>query len=119
MGVVSVKLMPDGRLVRRRDGVEETLVPRIDIERVERTTEAEIEAQAAEDEDEVRAAAAAHVRRVRRRTGLTQAAFAARIGVPLDTLRNWEQGRRAPAGPARALLRVLDRAPEAALAALE
>ena len=51
--------------------------------------------------------------------GLTQAAFAARIGVPLDTVRNWEQGKRAPAGPARALLRVLDRAPEAALAALE
>ena len=51
-------------------------------------------------------------------TGLTQAAFAARIGVPLDTVRNWEQGKRAPAGPARALLRVLDRMPEAALAAL-
>ena len=118
MGLVSVKLMRDGRLVRRRDGVEETLVPRVDIERVERTTEAEIEAQAAEDEAEARDAAAAYVRRVRRRTGLTQAAFAARIGVPLDTVRNWEQGKRAPAGPARALLRVLDRAPEAALAAL-
>jgi putative transcriptional regulator len=111
--------MPDGRLVRERDGVVETLVPQVHRARVEATTEAEIAAQEAEDEAQARDAAAAYARRVRRRTGLTQAAFAARIGVPLDTVRNWEQGKRAPAGPARALLRVLDRAPEAALAALE
>jgi putative transcriptional regulator len=117
MGLVSVRLMPDRRFVRKRDGVIETLVPRIDLAQVERTTEAEIAAHEAEDEAEAKAAA--YARRVRRRTGLTQAAFAARIGVPLDTVRNWEQGKRAPAGPARALLRVLDRAPEAALAALE
>ena len=107
MGLVSVRLMPDGRLVRERDGVVETLVPRVDLARVERTTEAEIAAHEAEDEAEARDAAAAYARRVRRRTGLTQAAFAARIGVPLDTVRNWEQGKRAPAGPARALLRAL------------
>ena len=119
MGEVSVRLMPDGRLVRERDGVVETLVPRVDRARLAATTEGEIAAQAHEDEVEARDAAAAYARRVRRRTGLTQAAFAARIGVPLDTVRNWEQGKRAPAGPARALLRVLDRAPEAALAALD
>lgn len=119
MGLVRVQLMPDGRLVRERDGVVETLVPRVDLARVERTSEAEIATQEAEDEAEARAAAATYARRVRRRTGLTQADFAARIGVPLDTVRNWEQGKRAPAGPARALLRVLDRAPEAALAALK
>jgi putative transcriptional regulator len=101
-----------------RNGVEETLVPSVDHERVDSTTEAEIAAQEAEDDAEARRDAAAYARRVRRRTGLSQAAFAARIGVPLDTVRNWEQGKRAPAGPARALLRVLDRAPEAALAAL-
>jgi putative transcriptional regulator len=119
MGVVSVRLMPDGRLVRERDGVVETLVPRVDLARAAATSEAEIAAQEVEDEAEAKTAAAAYARRVRHRTGLTQAAFAARIGVPLDTVRNWEQGKRAPAGPARALLRVLDRAPEAALAALE
>lgn len=117
MGLVSVRLMPDGRLVRERDGMVETLVPRVDLARVERTSE--IADQEAEDDAEAKAVAAAYARRVRRRTGLTQAAFAARIGVPLDTVRNWEQGKRAPAGPARALLRVLDRAPKAALAALE
>jgi putative transcriptional regulator len=91
---------------------------RIDPRRVDATTEADISRHIAEDEAEAARDAAAYARRVRRRTGLTQAAFAARIGVPLDTVRNWEQGKRLPAGPARALLRVLDRAPEAALAAL-
>ena len=115
----SVRLMPDRRLMRERDGVIETLLRRVDRARLAATTEVEIAAQEAEDEAEARDAAAAYARRVRRRTGLTQAAFAARIGVPLDTVRNWEQGKRAAAGPARALLRVLDRPPEAALAALE
>ena len=48
---------------------------------------------------------------VRSRTGLTQAAFADRIGVNVSTLRNWEQKRREPEGPARVLLALLDRDP--------
>jgi len=48
---------------------------------------------------------------IRRRTGLSQPAFAARIGVPVATLRNWEQGHRSPQGPARVLLALLDRNP--------
>ena len=101
MSVVSVTLMRDVRLVRECCGIVETLVPRVDRPRVTATTEAEIAAQEAEDEAEARHAAAAYARRVRRRTSLTQVAFAARIGVPLDTVRNWEQGKRTPAGPAR------------------
>ena len=58
------------------------------------------------------------VRQVRARCGLTQAAFAERIEVPIETVRNWEQGKRHPRGPARALLKLIDRAPEAAFAAL-
>ena len=46
------------------------------------------------------------VRAIRRHLGKTQAEFAVMIGVSLATLRNWEQGRRMPDGPARALLRV-------------
>ncbi len=91
---------------------------RIDRRRVDATTEADIQRQAAEDDASSAQDAAAYTRRVRRRTGLTQAAFASRIGVPLDTVRNWEQGKRLPAGPAKALLKILDRAPEAALSAL-
>lgn len=59
-----------------------------------------------------------HARRVRAATRLTQAEFAARIGVPVDTVRNWEQGKRTPRGPARALLKLIEHAPEAAFAAL-
>lgn len=48
---------------------------------------------------------------IRKRAGLTQQAFARQIGVPLGTLRNWEQGRRMPDGPARVLIAMLDRDP--------
>lgn len=48
---------------------------------------------------------------IRQRTGLSQPAFAARIGVPVATLRNWEQGHRSPRGPARVLLALLERNP--------
>ena len=61
---------------------------------------------------------AAYARGIRAATKLTQAEFAARIGVPIETLRNWEQGKRSPRGPARALLRVIDNAPDLAFAAL-
>ena len=59
-----------------------------------------------------------YVRRVRRRLGFSQSEFAERIDVSLDTIRNWEQGKRCPTGAAKALLKVLDKAPEAALVAL-
>ncbi|MCW5691508.1 MAG: helix-turn-helix domain-containing protein [Pseudolabrys sp.] len=61
---------------------------------------------------------AAFVRQVRARCGLTQAAFAEKIEVPIETVRNWEQGKRNPRGPARALLKLIDKAPETAFAAL-
>ena len=61
---------------------------------------------------------AAFARQVRARCGLTQAAFAQRIEVPIETVRNWEQGKRSPRGPARALLKLIDQAPEVAFAAL-
>jgi putative transcriptional regulator len=61
---------------------------------------------------------AVYARGVRARTRLTQAEFAARIGVPIETVRNWEQGKRSPRGPARALLKLIDTAPDLAFAAL-
>jgi putative transcriptional regulator len=61
---------------------------------------------------------AAFVREVRSRCGLTQAAFAQKIEVPVETVRNWEQGKRAPRGPARALLKLIATSPEIAFAAL-
>jgi putative transcriptional regulator len=61
---------------------------------------------------------AVYARGVRARTKLTQAEFAARIGVPIETVRNWEQGKRSPRGPARALLKVIEKAPDVAFAVL-
>lgn len=48
---------------------------------------------------------------IRARTGLSQSVFARNIGVRLGTLKNWEQGRRRPEGPARVLLALIDRRP--------
>jgi putative transcriptional regulator len=48
---------------------------------------------------------------IRKSTGLSQPAFASRIGIPVSTLRNWEQGHRSPQGPARVLLALLERNP--------
>jgi putative transcriptional regulator len=61
---------------------------------------------------------AAYAKAIRAASRLTQAEFAARIGVPLETVRNWEQGKRAPRGPARALLKLIERAPDLAFAVL-
>jgi putative transcriptional regulator len=58
------------------------------------------------------------VRKIREQLGQTQIEFALMIGVSAATLRNWEQGRRQPEGPARALLRVAARNPKAVAAAL-
>jgi putative transcriptional regulator len=58
------------------------------------------------------------VKAIRARLGKTQTEFALMIGVSPATLRNWEQGRRQPDGPARALLRVAARHPKAVAAAL-
>ena len=48
---------------------------------------------------------------LRRFVGLTQADFAAALGISIYTLRNWEQNRRYPEGPALALLRIAARHP--------
>ncbi|MFZ3042782.1 MAG: helix-turn-helix domain-containing protein [Thiobacillus sp.] len=94
-------------------------IGRIDTARVDATTEEEIATQQAADEAEAMQDAAKFARRVRKRLGLSQAEFSQRIDVSLDTIRNWEQGKRCPTGAAKALLKVLDKAPEAALAALD
>jgi putative transcriptional regulator len=56
---------------------------------------------------------AADIRLIRDGFGLTQEQFAALLGISVRTLRNWEQGRRTPEGPARVLLQVAAKHPEA------
>ncbi|HKS20628.1 MAG TPA: helix-turn-helix domain-containing protein [Bradyrhizobium sp.] len=94
-----LRLKADGRIVELRDGREFPLAPAMPD-----TASAETAAPA--------------VRDLRRRARLTQTEFAAKLGVPVETIRNWEQGKRAPRGPARALLAVIAHAPDTVFAAL-
>jgi putative transcriptional regulator len=58
------------------------------------------------------------VKKLRSKAGLSQAEFAQLMHVELATLRNWEQGRREPTGPAKALIRAIEKDPEHVLKAL-
>lgn len=58
------------------------------------------------------------VRAIRSKLAKSQEEFALMIGVSVATLQNWEQGRRRPEGPARALLRVAAKNPQAIVEAL-
>ena len=95
-----LRLKADGRIVELRDGQEFPLAPAVPFAPAAETT------------------ALPAVRDLRRRSHLTQQEFAARLGVPVETIRNWEQGKRLPRGPARALLAVIAHAPETVFAAL-
>jgi putative transcriptional regulator len=53
----------------------------------------------------------AHIHMIRAKFAATQREFAELIGGSRETLRNWEEGRRRPHGPARALLRAIDADP--------
>ena len=61
----------------------------------------------------------ADIKAIREKLGKSQSEFALMIGVSVATLQNWEQGRRNPRGPARALLKVAENNPKAVTDALE
>ena len=102
-----LRLKADGRIVELRDGREFPLAPATPVA-------TPVTAFVAPVETSVLPA----VRDLRRRARLTQLEFAARLGVPVETIRNWEQGKRMPRGPARALLAVIAHAPETVFSAL-
>jgi len=58
------------------------------------------------------------VKNIRKKLQVSQSKFAYMIGVSIDTLQNWEQGRRTPEGPALALLKVAETEPETVMKAL-
>ena len=106
---------------------------KVDWSGVDATTDADLEAQIAADLDTaplftdeelatariVRAPDTADdVRAIRRRLGLSQAAFPRRFGFSVASVRNWEQGHRRPEGAARVLLRVIAREPDAVTRAI-
>ena len=59
-----------------------------------------------------------NAKQIREKLHMSQTEFAALIHVSVDTIQNWEQGRRVPDGPARALLQVVEKCPEHVLEAL-
>lgn len=61
---------------------------------------------------------AAQIKRIRKATGLSQTKLAAMLDVQVTTLQNWEQGRREPSGPAKALLKALRNDPVNVLKAM-
>lgn len=102
--------------------IEQTIAG-IDWAKVDATDDTDIAAQIVADPDTAPVLSdvehiASQVKLVRRRLSLTQAEFARRFQVSLGTVRDWEQGRRQPDGPAQVLLWVIDREPEAVLRAL-
>ena len=62
---------------------------------------------------------AVDIQAIRRRTGLSQERFCALFGISKRTFTKWEQGERRPTGPARALLKVIEKNPTAVLEALD
>ena len=59
-----------------------------------------------------------NIKSIRRKLHVSQSEFALMIGVSANTVQNWEQGRREPEGPAKALLRVAEKNPKAVFQAL-
>jgi putative transcriptional regulator len=110
-----LRLKADGRIVELRDGQEFPLAPAAIEETAEETAQVLAAVAIAAPAETVSTPA---VRDLRRRARLTQLEFASRLGVPVETIRNWEQGKRMPRGPARALLAVIAHAPETVFAAL-
>jgi putative transcriptional regulator len=107
-----LRLKADGRIVELRDGQEFPLAPVMAVSTPANVSDASVVAAPAD------AAALPAVRDLRRRARLTQLEFASRLGVPVETIRNWEQGKRMPRGPARALLAVIAHAPDMVFSAL-
>ena len=58
------------------------------------------------------------IKEIRKKLNVSQNEFAMMIGVSVRTLQNWEQGRRTPDGPAKALLHIASKNPQAVLDAL-
>jgi putative transcriptional regulator len=108
-----LRLKADGRIVELRDGRELPLAPAVQVAASATTSAARATTSVAPE-----MTAPPEVRDLRRRARLTQQEFATRLGVPVETIRNWEQGKRMPRGPARALLAVIAHAPETVFAAL-
>lgn len=105
------------------DQAVETASVQVDEARIAVTTEEDIRRHMIEDGEDPDAPMPAFqpvpdVQAIRERLSMSQAAFATTIGVPVATVRNWEQRRTGITPSARTLLRIMEREPAAVLRAL-
>jgi putative transcriptional regulator len=112
MGEITIRTTVDGTMV---DAADTTAGLQIQGPAHEHRQDSR-QGQGPEDEppkdDRAKVRPVPRVKTVRRALGLTQEEFAARYGIPLGTLRDWEQGRTEPDQPARAYIRVIASNPE-------
>jgi putative transcriptional regulator len=127
--MIRARLLADGTVVQvLPDGTEKPFEgdDGTDWARLDAMTEVEIEANALADpdsapetEEEIAALwGGEYLKDLRAQLNMTQEEFSGRFGIPLGTLRDWEQGVSSPDSSARTLLRVIAREPEAVLRAL-
>ncbi len=115
------------RFIRYRPGIDPKPAGKTDWARLEQMTDEEVEAAALSDPDAqpltdeelTECFRPGVLRIVREQLGLSQSAFAERFHIALKTLQTWETGRGIPSEIERAYLRVIERNPEAVLAALD
>lgn len=111
-------------MVRTAEQIEvvsdvEASIGRVNYARLDATTEDEIAEHIREDEEAFHKAVGDQIRQIRVSLGMSQHRFADAIHISVKTLRNWEQGLRLPTGPARTLLKIIQRQPQLALSVLE
>jgi len=110
MKSIQVKIGKDGK----------PLLPKgtADLKKIDATSDKDIADQQRFDDEQAIMEVAQFARRVRKSVGMSQSEFSKSIEVSVETIRNWEQGKRVPTGAAKALLKVLNQSPELALIAL-
>lgn len=117
------RIRPDGTVVEvLADGGErpfpETPARPMTDEEIEAAARSDPDAQPLTEADFARMPRVPRIKTIRRALGLSQEEFAGRFHIPLNILRDWEQGRAEPDPPARAYLTVIARDPEGVQRAL-
>ncbi len=126
--IIKAKRLPNGTVVQiMPDGSQCPIEDKTDWARLQNMTEEEIEAGALADPDNPpmtdeelkRLRRIPNPKEIRKKLHMTQEQFAMHFHVPLGTLRDWEQGAKEPDTAARSYLRVIEKAPQTVLQALE
>lgn len=128
INIIKVKRLSNGTVVQiMLNGSQHIIEDRTDWTRLKNMTEEEIEAGALADPDNPpmtdeelkRLRCIPNPKEIRHKLHMTQEQFSTRFHVPLGTLRDWEQGAKQPDTAARSYLRVIEKAPQTVMQALE